>query len=101
MDKRKEHQRRLARTRKRRQTLIKKVDEFHKLCDAQVYLIIRKNHRFYIYSSNTMDGEWPPTQKNIVSIYLPAFRATFLIGFSVDIISLAADLYSTYSWGRW
>lgn len=46
-----------------------------------------------------MDGEWPPTQKNIVSIYLPAFRATFLIGFSVDIISLAADLYSTYSWG--
>jgi len=57
--------RELAQIRKRRQTLLKKVDEFHQLSNAGVYLLIRYNCRFYIYSSN-QSSEWPPSPKDIV-----------------------------------
>ena len=57
--------RELAQIRKRRKTLFKKVDEFHQLSDAGVYLLIRENCRFYIYSSS-QSSEWPPLPKDLV-----------------------------------
>ncbi|KAL2179000.1 uncharacterized protein P884DRAFT_257118, partial [Thermothelomyces heterothallicus CBS 202.75] len=60
--------RELAQIRKRRKTLFKKVDEFHQLSNAGVYLLIWHNCRFYIYSSN-QSSEWPPSPKHIATTY--------------------------------
>ncbi|KAL2137677.1 hypothetical protein VTI28DRAFT_8570 [Corynascus sepedonium] len=60
--------RQLCQSRKRRKTLIKKVDEYHRLCGAQVYLVIWTNCRFYVYSSNS-SPEWPPSSKDILNTF--------------------------------
>ncbi|KAK4184131.1 hypothetical protein QBC35DRAFT_392370 [Podospora australis] len=62
------HRLQLARIRKRRHTLFKKAHEFHRLCDAQVYLLIRKNCRFFVYTSST-NQHWPPTKREISTSY--------------------------------
>lgn len=59
-----------ATLRKRRRTLFKKADEFHKLCRAEVYLVLYKQNRFYVYSSNGGNAAWPPNLDNIASIHL-------------------------------
>ena len=56
----------LAKIRRRRQTVFRKADEFHKLCDAEVYVLILKNSRFYVYSSAERPN-WPPPTADIVS----------------------------------
>ena len=62
------HKQRMARLRRRRHTLIRKVDEFHTLCGADLYMVIRMNGRFYEYSS-TKQPSWPPQRAEIVSCH--------------------------------
>ena len=62
------HKQRMARLRRRRHTLIRKVDEFHTLCGAELYMVIRMNGRFYEYSS-TKQPSWPPQRAEIVGCF--------------------------------
>ena len=64
------HKQRMARLRRRRHTLIRKVDEFHTLCGAELYMVIRMNGRFYEYSS-TKQPSWPPQRAEIVGCSRP------------------------------
>lgn len=59
-----------ATVRKRRRTLLKKAHEFHKLCTAEVFLVVYKNHKFYVYSSNDQNKMWPPPLSDIVRFVL-------------------------------
>ena len=54
-----------ARVRKRRINLMKKAEQFRKDYDAEVYVVVFKNSRFYTYSS-TDNEQWPPTRSHIV-----------------------------------
>lgn len=61
--------------RKRRRTLLRKADEFHKLCGAEVYLVLYKRGKFYAYSSNRENALWPPALKEIVSRTVEPFSS--------------------------
>jgi hypothetical protein len=65
-----------ATVRKRRRTLLKKAHDFHKLCSAEVFLVIYKNSKFYVYSSNDKNTMWPPPLSDIVSIDFPPSSST-------------------------
>jgi hypothetical protein len=56
------------RFRKRRNGLFKKTFELSKLCEAEVFLVIEKDDKFYTFRS-TEDESWPPTMEEIVSSY--------------------------------
>lgn len=58
---------------KRRRTLIKKADEFRYLCEAEVYLVLYKNSKFYVYSSQEENTSWPPSMDKIVIHLSPSF----------------------------
>jgi hypothetical protein len=51
--------------RKRKISLVNKAGELADFCKADVYLLIRRNERFYIYSS-TNQSSWPPSPEQIV-----------------------------------
>ncbi|KAI1207649.1 uncharacterized protein F4807DRAFT_462455 [Annulohypoxylon truncatum] len=51
---------------KRRNTLIKKADDFHNDCGYEVLLAIRKGHRSYIYTST----DTPDVMDDIMRKYL-------------------------------
>jgi len=52
--------------RKRKASLASKAKELAALCNAEVYLLIRKTEKFYVYSS-TEELSWPPSADELVS----------------------------------
>lgn len=55
--------------RRRKHNLFKKIDEFEKLFDANVAIIVCKNGRFYVYRS-TDQKSWPSSIEQIASLAL-------------------------------
>lgn len=49
----------------RKNSLFKKAHELGILYETDVYLILRRNHRFYTYKTKD-DPSWPPSEKQIV-----------------------------------
>jgi hypothetical protein len=54
--------------RRRKASLASKSKELAELCDADVYLLIRRNRKFYVYSS-TEELSWPPSADELVGSY--------------------------------
>lgn len=50
---------------KRRATVIKKLDELHTICGYEVYTLLQKGFRTYIYKSNR-STVWPPPDPEVV-----------------------------------
>ena len=50
---------------RRKKSLVSKANELKLLCDADVYLLIRRRGKFYTYSS--LANSWPPSPETIVS----------------------------------
>jgi hypothetical protein len=67
-------------TRKRRETLLRKADDFHKLCDTDVYMVLYKQNKFYVYTSQKNKPAWPPALTEIVraSTHLGEGKLTLL-----------------------
>ncbi|KAI9799072.1 MAG: hypothetical protein M1833_004266 [Piccolia ochrophora] len=61
--------------RKRRKTLYAKACQISQLCDADVYVLVRKNDRFYEFSSKD-DLSWPPPKEKIENHYPLTVRHT-------------------------
>ncbi len=51
--------------RKRRNTFIKKAHELALKYSADVYLVLRRDNKYHIYTSNDRDG-WPPSKADLV-----------------------------------
>lgn len=64
---RKARKREMTRFSKRRKTYIRRAHELAKDCDSQVFTVIRKNNRLFVYNSDPQDATWPPTTNDIVS----------------------------------
>jgi hypothetical protein len=52
---------------KRRRTLVRRAYDLHKDCDAQVFLIVKKNGKLHVFNSEPSFQDWPPTSDQIVS----------------------------------
>lgn len=61
----KDAKRQRLRSLKRRATIIKKLDELHTICGYEVYTLLQKGFRTYIYKSNK-NTLWPPTHTEVV-----------------------------------
>lgn len=64
----KEAKLRASRARRGRQTLFRKASQFHEEFDAEVYMVLYKNSRFYVYNSTGQTVSWPPPMSEIVSV---------------------------------
>ena len=51
--------------RKRRLNLLKKANELSQMCDAQIYIVMLRDSKYYTYKSTEQD--WPPSDLEIVS----------------------------------
>lgn len=51
----------------RRMSLIKKAYQIGEMCEAAVYIVLYRNHRYYTYSNKK--ASWPPSEKEIVSYF--------------------------------
>lgn len=60
----------------RKRGFMKKAHELHSKCDAEVYVVIRHNLRFYTYKASPMT-DWPPAQRSIVRNPIPINRAGY------------------------
>jgi len=58
--------------RKRRANFIKKAHELKQICQAEVYVVIRRNDRYYTYTS-TRHPQWPPPDSEIVDSGYPQY----------------------------
>ncbi|KAI1191539.1 hypothetical protein F5B17DRAFT_382254 [Nemania serpens] len=58
----------LGMLRRRRLTLFKKLNEYHRLSNAEVYTLIYVHGRFYEYST-TRRPHWPPAKDQIAQHY--------------------------------
>ena len=63
-----EHKQEMARLRRRRLTIIRKLDEFHELCGAEMYMAMYMNSRWIEYSSSD-NPSWPPQRSQIVGTH--------------------------------
>lgn len=54
----------------RKVSIISKANELHRLCDAEVFFVARKNGKYYVYVAG-VDPSWPPTLQQIVRLSLP------------------------------
>lgn len=52
--------------RKRKSSLMRKVNEISYLCQADIYLVMYRKGKYYTYSSTTRPA-WPPNEETIVS----------------------------------
>lgn len=66
----------LGMLRRRRLTLFKKLNEYHRLSNAEVYTLIYVHGRFYEYST-TRRPHWPPAKDQIVK--LPRYIYLYII----------------------
>lgn len=56
-----------------------KADELRRDCDSDVYIVVRKEGRYYTYSSTSVPvGSWPPTEREIVSDAFSSSRTSYL-----------------------
>ncbi|KAL2282149.1 hypothetical protein FJTKL_11189 [Diaporthe vaccinii] len=78
--------------RNRRRTLLKKAHELHKLCSAEVFLVVYKSSKFYVYSSNDNNPKWPPPLSEIQLTYpLPEIYHPSRMGDLEQVGEQAAD----------
>jgi hypothetical protein len=54
--------------RRRRISLINKIDDLYRFFGADVYFVIRKKNRHYVYVS-AINSQWPPTIEQIVRVF--------------------------------
>lgn len=64
--------------RRRKASLASKSKELAELCDADVYLLIRRNRKFYTYSS-TEELSWPPSADELVGSHYHGYTTWMLI----------------------
>ncbi|KAI0399796.1 hypothetical protein F4802DRAFT_587763 [Xylaria palmicola] len=77
--------------RRRRLTLFRKLNEYYKLSNAEVYTVIYLNGRFYEYST-TRRRHWPPTKDQIAQHYpLPVRLGPNAISESEEDASILID----------
>lgn len=70
---RRERHRDLTQFSRRRRTDLTKVDELHRDCQAEVFLVIRREKKVYIYNSEDA-ADWPPTLKGMVSLTMSSAK---------------------------
>lgn len=63
---RRERHRDLTQFSRRRRTVFKKVDDLHRDCQADVFLMVRREGKVYAYISKE-DADWPPSEECLVS----------------------------------
>lgn len=63
---RRERHRDLTQFSRRRRTVLMKVDELHRDCHADVYLVVRREGKIYTYTSSDA-VDWPPSEEELVS----------------------------------
>lgn len=66
MRSRKERHRDLTQFSRRRKTVLSKADELRRDCRADVYPVIRRESKIYMYTSS-QTADWPPSDQQIVS----------------------------------
>jgi hypothetical protein len=54
--------------RRRKISLVSKVDDLHRFFGADIFLVIRKRGRYSAYISSD-ELHWPPTKEQIVSLF--------------------------------
>lgn len=64
-NKKKDKDRKQASFRKRCSTIFRKADQMRRICDAEVYFLVRYRDRYYLYTSSEA-SEWPPTKTALV-----------------------------------
>ena len=52
--------------RKRSSSFFRKANELSQVAEADIYVVIRRDDKYYIYKSTDRPG-WPPSQQDIVS----------------------------------
>ncbi len=52
--------------RNRKESLVRKCDELRFHCQADVYILVSRNGRYYVYTS-TDHPSWPPSPEHVVS----------------------------------
>lgn len=55
--------------RRRKVTLVSKVDDLHRFFEADVILVIQKEGKYYAYISTEV-LHWPPTKEQMVSVVI-------------------------------
>ena len=55
--------------RKRKESLFRKCDELRIHCQADVYILVCRNGKYFVYKS-TDHPSWPPSPEQIVSLSL-------------------------------
>ena len=79
--------------RKRKNTIIEKADQLRSLCQADVYILIRYQGKYYAYKS-TNEASWPPSSETIVRL-LECFQGTLSANSSLDKeLSVANNSYA-------
>jgi len=61
--------------RKRKNNILKKGNELRLLCEADVYILLRRKGRYYTYNS-TNQPSWPPSSDEIVNTLEACFCYT-------------------------
>ncbi|KAI9732147.1 MAG: hypothetical protein M1834_004243 [Cirrosporium novae-zelandiae] len=56
------------RFRRRKINLLKKAHEMKLMCEAEVYLVIHRNERYYVYNSSDCP-QWPPPDDGLNKVY--------------------------------
>jgi len=62
--------------RKRKNTILEKADQLRSLCQADVYVLLRYQGKYYAYKS-TDEASWPPSSEGIVR-HLEWFQVTLI-----------------------
>ena len=59
-----------ARFNRRKRGLQRKADELQRLCEADVFVLIRRNSQYHVFTSIEDPSSWPPSMQHVVSIHL-------------------------------
>ncbi|KAH6658611.1 hypothetical protein BKA67DRAFT_217800 [Truncatella angustata] len=54
---------------KRRRTLVKRAHDLYRDCDAEVFLVIKKNNKLHVFNSEPSRASWPPSYDSIIKSY--------------------------------
>lgn len=66
---RKARKREMSKFSKRRKTFIKRANDLSRDCNSRVFVVIQKNNRFHVYTSEPGNQNWPPSHNDIVGIW--------------------------------
>ncbi|KAK8036341.1 Transcription factor- MADS-box [Apiospora rasikravindrae] len=86
---------------KRRRTYIKGSHKLSKDCNAQVFTVVKKDNKFYVYNSAPQDVAWPPSYAEIVRSQSLVKRNTNINTHIVKGVSCASGTYSNGLRNKW